>query len=111
MEKRKFERKKVEGELSGKMIMVDQLNILDLSMNGMRFRCGRRVDMNSVHRIKMDRKGLSLDLKGEVVRSTLCIEQRGEKAVTVYEVAITFKNLSQEAKKTLENLISLLGNG
>jgi hypothetical protein len=46
-----------------------------------------------------------------VVRSTLIVEKRGNKSVTFYDVAMAFKNLSQEATKSLEKLISLLGNG
>ena len=111
MDKREYERKRVKGEVAGKMILVDHVMISDLSMNGIRFQSIRRVDMNSVHSIKIERDDMSLSVKGQVVRSYLCLKQQEGTPVAVYDVAMTFKNLSQEAKKSLEKLISLLGNG
>ena len=93
------------------MILADHLHIVDLSMNGIRFQCARRVDMNGIYRIKIERNSISLAMKGQVVRSTLCIEKRGDECVPVYEVAMTFRNLSQEMKKSLEKFISQIGNG
>lgn len=111
MDKREHERKRVKGEVAGKMILVDHVMILDLSMNGIRFESIRRVDMNSVHTIKIERDDISLSVKGQVVRSYLCLKKQEGTPVAVYDVAMTFKNPSQEAKKFLEKLISLLGNG
>ena len=93
------------------MILIDQLHIIDLSLNGVRFQCGRRVDMNGIHRIKIEKGGISLNIRGQVVRSTLSIEKRGDECLPVYEIAMTFKNLSQEMKKSLEEFISQIGNG
>jgi hypothetical protein len=111
LDKRQHERKRVKGEVAGKMILVDHVMILDLSMNGIRFESIRRVDMNSLHTIKIEKNGISLSVKGQVVRSNLCLKQQEGTQVALYEVAMTFRNLSQDAKKTLEKLISLLGNG
>ena len=110
-DKREHERKRVKGEVDGKMILVDHLMILDLSMTGIRFESMRRVDMNSVHMIKIEKDNISLSLKGQVVRSYFCLKQQDGTQVALYDVAMTFKSLSQEAKKSLEKLISLLGNG
>lgn len=111
MEKRKYERKKVEGKVNGKMILIDQLHIIDLSLNGIRFQCGRRIDMNGIHRLKIEKDGISLNVRGQVVRSTLSIEKRGAQCFPLYEIAMTFRNLSQEMKKSLEEFISQIGNG
>ena len=111
MDKREHERKRVKGDVDGKMILVDHVMILDLSMNGIRFESIRRVDMNSVHTIKIERNDIALSVKGQVVRSYLCLKQEEGTPVAVYDVAMSFKNLPHEAKKSLEKLISLLGNG
>jgi hypothetical protein len=111
VEKRECKRKALSGEVAGKIILVDHLKILDLSMKGIRFRCSRRVEMNSIRRIKIERGGVSLDIRGEVVRSSLCIEQQDGAPVVRYEVAMRFKNISKETEKSLEQLISLIGNG
>lgn len=74
MEKRKYERKMVEDEVAGKMILIDQINIFDLSMNGICFKSNRRVNMNCVHKIKLEKSGISLALSGQVVREKLTLE-------------------------------------
>jgi hypothetical protein len=111
LEKRKYERKKVAGKVNGKMILIDHINLIDLSLNGVRFQCGKRVGMNGIHRIKIEKGGISLSIKGQVVRSTLSIKKRGSECLPVYEIAMTFRNLSQETKKSLEEFISQIGNG
>jgi hypothetical protein len=111
LEKRKCERKKVAGEVNGKMILIDHIHLIDLSLSGVRFQCGRRIEMNGIHRIKIEKGGTSLNIRGEVVRSTLSIEKSGDECVTLYEIAMTFKNLPQEMKKSLEEFISQIGNG
>jgi hypothetical protein len=109
VEKRQCERKVIEGQVAGKMILVDYLNILDLSIKGIRFQCSRRVHMNGIHRIRIESGGISLGIRGKVVRSTLCLQ--GREGVPVYEVAMTFANLTPEEGKSLKQLISLQVNG
>lgn len=111
MEKRQCERKVVTGQVAGKMILVDHLNILDLSIKGIRFKCSRRVDMNGIHRIRIERGDMALAIKGKVVRSTLRIERCQGTPLAIYEVAMTFTSLTQEEEKSLEQLITLLDNG
>jgi hypothetical protein len=82
LEGRSHARKKGGGEADGNMIPADHLHIVDLSMNGIRFQCARRVDMNGICRIKIERNSISLAMKGQVVRSTLCIEKRGDESVS-----------------------------
>ena len=111
MEKRKYPRKNVGGEVKGRMILIDQLHIIDLSLSGVRFQCGRRIDMNDIHRLRIEKGGLLLNIRGQVVRSTLSMKKRGGDCLPVYEIAMTFKNLSQEMKQSLEEFISKIGNG
>ena len=111
MEKRKYARKKIEGEVNGKMILIDQLHIMDLSLNGVRFQCGRRVDMNGILRLKIEKGGNSLNIRGQVVRSALSIKKKGGECLPVYEIAMAFKSLSKDMKKSLEEFISQIWNG
>lgn len=108
MEKRKYKRKIVKNEVDGKMILIDHIHILNLSMNGIHFKCDRSVNMNCVHKIKLEKNGISVAVTGQVVRETLTLDQRTGSTVPVYEVAMTFKNLPEEKKKSLEKLISLI---
>lgn len=111
MDKRGHKRKKVHGEIDGSMILVEYLQIIDLSLSGMRFSCFKRINTNSAQSIKIKKDSTSVRLKGTVVRSTLRrVEQREDKHCSVYEVAVNFGALSDHQKKTLEEIISFIGN-
>ncbi len=111
MEKRKHRRREVHGEVGGSMILVDSLQIIDLSLSGMRFSCFKRVNTNSTQSIKIKNDKESVRLKGMVVRSLFRrVEEREDKSVSVYEVAVSFGELSDQQKQKLEEIISIIGN-
>jgi len=102
-------RVEVNGQVSGKMILVESLEILDISMTGVHFHCMRRVDMNSPHRIKIEKDDVSVNLRGTIVRASFKgLQQTEEKSLPVYEVAMHFDHLTEADKKGLEKLISIL---
>jgi hypothetical protein len=111
MDKRSSIRVEVNGQVSGKMVLVESLEILDISMTGIRFRCMRRVDMNAPHRLKIEKDNISVTLKGPIVRATFMgLKQDGDKCFPVYEVAMHFENMSDDDSKYLEKLIVLLSD-
>lgn len=111
MDKRQHKRKKVHGEIDGSMILVEYLQIIDLSLSGMRFSCFRRINTNSAQSIKIKKDSTVVRLKGTVVRSTFRkVEKIENKHCSVYEVAVDFGDLSDNQKKTLEEIISFIGN-
>jgi uncharacterized Zn finger protein len=111
MEKRKCSRKECKGDVSGRIIFIEFLDIIDLSLSGIRFNCYRRVNMNSVHMIKIEKGKVSAKLKGVVVRSILKrMGVNDKKSLPLYEVALKFEKLSDSEKKSLEKVIQLLGN-
>ena len=111
MDHRAAIRVEVNGQMKGKMILVESLEILDISMTGIRFNCMRRMDMNSSHKIKIEKDDLSVNLRGIIVRSSFKgLQQTEEKSLPVYEVAMHFDHLSDVEKKGLEQLISILYN-
>jgi hypothetical protein len=112
MDNRIAMRVQVNGQMNGKMVHVESLEILDISMTGIRFKCMRRVDMNSLHRIKIEKNDVSVKLKGTIVRASFKgLHQAEEKKLPVYEVAMHFENMSDNEKKGLEQLISILYHG
>lgn len=109
MDQRSAIRVEVNGQIFGKMILVENLDILDISATGIRFQCMRRVDMNSPHRIKIEKNGITVNLRGTIVRASFKgLQQADGKSLPVYEVAMQFDHLSDVEKKCLEKLISIL---
>lgn len=109
MDHRTALRVEVSGQISGRMILVESLEILDISMTGMRFKCLRRMDMNSPHRIKIKKDDVLVNLKGIIVRAAFKgLQQIEEKSLPVYEVAMHFENMSDTEQEGLEKLISIL---
>ncbi len=111
MDKRSAKRLSVEGQVSGKMALVESLEVEDISMTGIRFKSMRRVGMNSRHRIRIEHGDVSIVLKGSIVRSIFKGLQHLEaKSVPVYEVAMHFEGLSVQEAQTLERLMSILAH-
>ena len=109
MDNRTALRVEVNGQICGKMILVESLEILDISMTGIRFKCMRRVDMNSPHRIKIEKDNVSVNLRGTIVRASFKgLQQTEGKSLPVYEVAMHFDHLTDVEKKCLEKLMSIL---
>ncbi|MEW6107961.1 MAG: hypothetical protein AB1632_02160 [Nitrospirota bacterium] len=112
MERRSSRRREVHGAVNGKMILAEHVDIMDLSLSGIRFKCCRRVDMNSIQRILIRKQDISVSLKGKVIRSTLKeIEITGGKNSPVYEVAMNFRELTDDDKLSLEKIINIIENG
>ncbi len=111
MERRKYTRKEVRGNVRGRIILIENLEVIDLSLSGIRFNCFKRVNPNSKLKIMIQLDDISVILKGTVVRSTLKnINIEGE-PLSVYEVAMTFHSLRDHEMRSLEELIGRLNNG
>jgi len=109
MDHRSAIRIEVNGQILGKMILVENLDILDISATGISFQCMSREDMNSPHRIKIEKNGISVNLRGTIVRASFNgLQQADGKSLPVYEVAMHFDHLTDAEKKCLEKLISIL---
>jgi hypothetical protein len=112
MENRKNKRVKTKNSVIGKIILVEHLEILDLSLSGIRFNClkQRRLEMNSHQTIKIQKNDISVLVHGLVVRANLkTIKEKGKDA-PVYEVAMKFTDLTVAQTASIEKLIRLLGN-
>ena len=111
MDKRSAKRLAADGQVCGRTVLVESLEVEDISMTGIRFKSMRRVGMNSRQRIRIERGDVSLVLKGNVVRSTFKgLQQIETKSTPVYDVAIHFESMSDKETQTLEKLIGILDN-
>ena len=112
MEKRKSKRVNISGDVSGRMVLVSDLDIQDLSVTGIRFRCHGRVIPESKINLVVVKGGLQVKLPGTIVRSTLKnMKSAASGESTGYEVAVAFSTLSPEEKTSLEKLILLVEQG
>ncbi len=112
MEKRKSKRVSVSGNVSGRMILVSDLDIQDLSLTGIRFRCHGRVIPGSKISLVVVKADLRAKLPGKIVRSTLKNVSSASSGDSMgYEVAVAFNTLSPEEKNSLEKLILLVEQG
>ena len=112
MENRKDRRVKAKNSVKGKIILVEHLEILDVSLSGIRFYClkKRRLEINSLQTIKIEKDDISVVAHGSVVRATLkTIKEKGED-IPVYEVAMKFSGLNSAQTACIGKLILLLGN-
>jgi hypothetical protein len=109
VEKRKSKRISVSGDVSGRMVLVSDLDIQDLSVTGIRFRCHGRVIPESKINLVVVKDGVQVKLPGKIVRSTLKNLPSAAPGESMgYEVAVAFGTLSPEEKSSLEKLILLV---
>ncbi len=108
MDNRAALRVEVNGQIGGKIVLVQSLEIKDISLTGIRFNCAKRVEMNCPYRIKIEKNNISVNLRGTIIRASLIrLPQVDEDGLPVYEVAMHFEKMSEEDKKALEQLISI----
>ena len=108
MEKRKSKRISVSGDVSGRMVLVSDLDIQDLSVTGIRFRCHGRVIPESKINLVIVKDGLKVKLPGKTVRSALKNMSSSVPGGSMgYEVAVAFGPLSPEERASLEKLMLL----
>ena len=109
MEKRKHKRVAGSGDVSGRMLMVSSLDIRDLSLSGIRFKCSERMTPRSRVQMLVKKEDCQARLPGTVVRSSLknSVARSGGTAAH-YEVAVSFRDMSGTEQKHLRKIIQLL---
>jgi hypothetical protein len=111
MDKRRAVRIGVKGQVSGRMILVDSLEIEDLSMTGVRFKSLRRLEMNSPHRIKIVHGDVAIALKGTIVRASFKgLQQLEGGSIPLYEFGMHFEDMTDREKANIEKLINILSH-
>lgn len=109
MEKRGAHRIQVHGNCSGKMVLIEHIEVCDISETGIRLTCLQRVNMKSLHRIKIEKNDIRLNLRASVTRSSMTgAREIDGKSSPVYEVAMQFTGLTDEDRNALKHLILLI---
>ncbi len=87
-------------DLSSKMSMIGNVEIIDISTGGVALRADRKLNMGKECLMTLGYAGKNINVKGIVVRSELSgIEERDGERVTIYSAGILFKDESSGAIK------------
>jgi Tfp pilus assembly protein PilZ len=81
-------------EIHGKMSLADKVEVLDISLGGVALKADRRLNIGKEYFIKLQKKGITLEVKGIVVRSELSgMEDRGHgERTSIYSAGLVFKD-------------------
>jgi hypothetical protein len=81
-------------EIHGKMSLADKVEVLDISLGGVALKADRRLNIGKEYFIKLQKKGITLEVKGIVVRSELSgMEDRGHgERASIYSAGLVFKD-------------------
>ncbi len=128
MEKRRFERFTVQGEVEGNIVYTAEICLLDISLGGIRFLTTKRLNPEGSCRINLRHREKEVTLRGKIIWSIF----KGTKKIDseflqsrlryivpgilkkkkididflpVYEVAVEFSPFSKETKASLSELI------
>ncbi len=109
MDRRQAPRIPAPIDVKGGVILIEHLDILDLSLSGIRFNCTRRLIPGQTLNIVLRKNDKRIDLRGKVLRSTfLGIAQIKGEDHNTYEVALAFENAPEE-KRQLMTFLPLAG--
>lgn len=90
-ERRQNARVSVRSDVKGGVILVEHLDILDLSLGGIRFACTRRLNPGQHVELALRNDAVRVNRRGTVVRSTFvgAVRIQDQEHIS-YEVAVAF---------------------
>jgi hypothetical protein len=85
--------------IQGKMTLANKVDIVDISAGGISVKADKKLDTGREYVIKLGDKVQCVEVRGVVVRSTLCGMEKGEdgESVLIYAAGMKFKE-GQEAR-------------
>jgi c-di-GMP-binding flagellar brake protein YcgR len=105
--KRRYNRFKLKNrEVIGKMVLANEVNIIDISVIGMSLRANRQLHIGSDYTLKLE--GIkSISLRGTVVWCSLIESRKGSKGemIPIYSAGLKFKKMSIERVTELLSFI------
>lgn len=83
-------------EVEGKMLFASEVEIIDISIDGISVKANRRLNIGSEYLLKLDDKKKVISLKGTVIWSSLSESRKGPGGglVPIYTVGMKFNNIS-----------------
>jgi len=108
MEKRADERFRAGDKYKAKLILAGEVEIKDVSMNGVCIETSQRLNTNNVYRVEILSSGSErITPTGVVIRSFLRgTRKEGDDSLPIYDVGIKFVELSDDEEIFLEKFVS-----
>lgn len=108
-ENRNHKRVKAAGKIEGRVILASEIEIVDLSISGIRFISKKRITTNSFHSVVLTYNNEDIRIRGKIVRSTFKgINKDFDENIPVYEIAMNFTGLLDDDISLLNGLIESL---
>jgi c-di-GMP-binding flagellar brake protein YcgR len=106
-DRRKYTRFRLNAlEVTGKMVLANEVKIIDISKSGISLKADRRLNIGSDYTIKLEGHN-TLSLKGTVIWCLLSESRRGLKddIIPIYSAGMLFKDMSAERITKLQDFI------
>ena len=104
---RRYKRLKLnDREIKGKMILVTEVKVIDISISGISLKVNRRLNIGSDYTLQLEGKK-TISMRGTVVWCSLIEARKVSQGVMIpiYSVGMHFKNMSSERVTELQYLI------
>ncbi len=110
-DKRLFPRYRVSSECKGKLVLAQDIKIINISMGGMLIQCSRRLNTNNRYCVQILAKagtGITPDclVQRDFFKGTV---EHKDKTLPLYEVAFQFVELSNDEKAFIKRLLTDIG--
>ncbi len=108
VEKRRFKRYSVDVmEITSKMVLANDVKILDISVGGVSVSVDRRLNLESEYLLTMENKGKVINVKAMVVWSIITGSKVGPKGdiIPIYNAGMKFTQLNDQKIKEIADFI------
>ncbi|MFZ3138694.1 MAG: PilZ domain-containing protein [Thermodesulfovibrionales bacterium] len=95
-------------DMYGKMVLADDVKILDISLSGISLKADRRLNIACNHMLNIEDKGNILTVKGRVIWSLLSENKDGKQGeiVPIYTAGMNFTDITKKKKKEIAEFIA-----
>jgi|Deesub1362B_J571_1020462.scaffolds.fasta_scaffold00223_4 hypothetical protein len=109
IERRRYKRFTVNGKINGKVCLISDIDIQDISLSGIRFLTNKFISPGMKCNLTLHHKDCQIDLKGTVVRASLSgTKKEGDDFIPIFEVAVHFDPLDETTQKRLSEVLDSL---
>jgi len=108
-DKRQYKRFTVDVmDMHGKMVLADDVKILDISLSGISLKADRRLNIGCNHMLNIEDKGNILTVKGKVIWSLLSENKDGKhgEIVPIYTAGMKFADITKKKKMEIAEFIA-----
>src|SRR4030042_6454314 len=113
-ERRRYTRFRMEVvDITGKMMVADEVTIIDISVGGVSLKADRRLNIGHEYAVKMENSGRVLAVKGLVVWSVLSRNKEGARgdSIPLYTAGMKFMDVSDKKLEEIVNFIEKYEQG